>query len=226
MVTELVDLSAIEIETGLNPSYTIIWLHGLGADGNDFVPIVNELERFLNNKPVRFIFPHAPERPVTINNGYIMRAWYDILYPDMDSHQDRAGIGSSQLAIDNLIAREMRRGVAPKHIVLAGFSQGGAMALHVGLRQSNQLAGIVALSCYLLEADSFASEARVINAKIPIFMAHGTYDAVIPLRLATDSRNQLLAANYAVSWHEYPMAHSVCSEEVVDIGNWLRQVID
>lgn len=226
MVTELADLPAIEIETGLNPGYTVIWLHGLGADGNDFVPIVNELEPFCNHKPVRFIFPHAPERSVTINNGYIMRAWYDILYPDMDSYQDQAGIGSSQQAIDNLIAREIRRGVAPKHIVLAGFSQGGAMALHVGLRQSNQLAGIVALSCYLLGAESFVSEASVTNAKIPIFMAHGTYDAVIPLRLATESRNKLLAAHYTVSWHEYAMAHSVCSQEVVDIGNWLRQIID
>ena len=225
MSIKSVNLPVIEVETANNPNYVIIWLHGLGADGNDFVPIVNELKPFCK-KPTRFIFPHAPERSISINNGYIMRAWYDILYPDIDIHQDEAGIGSSQQAIDNLITREMRRGVIPKHIVLAGFSQGGAMALHVGLRQSDQLAGIIALSCYLLGTDSFTSETSVANAKTPVFLAHGTYDAVIPLRLATDSRNKLLAASYAVSWHEYPMAHSVCSQEVVDIGNWLQHIID
>ena len=147
MITELIDvLPAIEIETGACPTHSIIWLHGLGADGNDFVPIINELELF-PEKAIRFIFPHAPERSVSINNGYIMRAWYDIFHPDVNTHPDESGIRGSQKMLDALIVREMQRGIASKHIVLAGFSQGGAMALQVGLRQINPLAGIMALSC-------------------------------------------------------------------------------
>lgn len=226
MTTEFIDLlPAIEIETGACPTYTIIWLHGLGADGNDFVPIVNELELF-SEKSVRFIFPHASERPVSINNGYIMRAWYDIFHPDLSCRQDESGIRNSQKAVDALIVREMQRGIASKHIVLAGFSQGGAMALQVGLRQINPLAGIIALSCYLPLVETFASEACVANAATPIFMAHGTYDSVIPISHAIAAREKLLTTNYAPEWHEYPMAHTVCEQEIADIGSWLRRIIE
>lgn len=226
MITELIDaLPAIEIETGTCPTHTIIWLHGLGADGNDFVPIINELELF-PEKPVRFIFPHAPERPVSINNGYRMRAWYDIFHPDLNHHQDESGIRGSQKALDALIVREMQRGIASKHIVLAGFSQGGAMALQVGLRQINPLAGIMALSCYLPLTETLASEACSANAAIPIFMAHGTHDSVIPLSHAIASREKLLTAHYTPEWHEYPMAHTVCQQEVADISNWLQRITE
>lgn len=224
MIIEPIDLHSIEVETGENPTYAIVWLHGLGADGNDFVPIINEL-KLLPDRPVRFIFPHAPERPVSINNGYIMRAWYDIFHPDFNHHQDEPGICGSQKAIDALIVREIQRGIASTHILLAGFSQGGAMALQVGLHQINPLAGIIALSCYLPLAGTLSSETCAVNAEIPIFMAHGTYDAVIPILHATASKEKLLAANYAPEWHEYPMAHTVCQQEVADISHWLQRIM-
>lgn len=218
-------LSAIEIETDPNPIYAIIWLHGLGADGNDFVPIVNELG-LSAEKPTRFVFPHAPERPISINNGYIMRAWYDIFSSDFNDHQDESGIRSSQIAITALIEREMQRGISAKNIFLAGFSQGGALALHIGLRHSLRLGGIVALSCYLPLAKTFAAEINAMNAAIPIFMAHGSFDTVIPISNAVASRGKLLAAEYRVEWHEYPMAHSVCEQEIADISNWLQRTLD
>lgn len=217
-------LSAVEIETGTSPSFTILWMHGLGADGHDFVPIINEL-KLPKEKPIRFIFPHAPERPVTINNGYVMRAWYDIRGSDINALEDEVGIRDSQKAIDALIENEIKRGIAAEHIVLAGFSQGGAMALQAGLRQKNKLAGVMALSCYLPLADSLASEAQSANAMIPIFMAHGTFDPVIPLSLAIDSREKLHLANYHAEWHEYPMAHAVCMPLINDIDIWLHQVL-
>lgn len=220
----MIDLQSIEIETGENPTHAIVWLHGLGADGNDFVPIINELKLF-SDRPVRFIFPHAPERPVSINNGYVMRAWYDIFHPDFNAQQDEPGICSSQKAIDALIVREMQRGIASTHILLAGFSQGGAMVLHAGLRQINPLAGIIALSCYLPLAETLLLEACAANAAIPIFMAHGTYDAVIPMSHAVTSRDKLLVANYAPEWHEYPMAHTVCQQEIADISHWLQSIM-
>ncbi len=225
MIIESIDLTAIEIETGAYPTHAIVWLHGLGADGNDFVAIINELE-LSPDKSIRFIFPHAPERAVSINNGYIMRAWYDIFRFDFTNHQDESGIRCSQKAVDALIEREMQRGIDSKRILLAGFSQGGAMALHVGLRQSNPLAGIIALSCYLPLAETLSSEVCAVNAEIPIFMAHGIYDSVIPLSHAIASREKLLAANYAPEWHEYPMSHTVCQQELVDIGYWLRCIIE
>lgn len=226
MITERIDLlPAIEIETDTHPTHAIIWLHGLGADGNDFVPIVNELA-LAPEKPIRFIFPHAPQRPISINNGYIMRAWYDILRPDFNHQQDESGIRDSQKAVDALIAQEIQRGIDAKHIFLAGFSQGGAMALHVGLRQINPLAGIMALSCYLPLADTLANEACAVNASIPIFMAHGTYDTVIPLSHAAASKEKLLRAQYALEWHEYPMEHTVCPQEIADISQWLRRLIE
>lgn len=217
-------LPAIEIATGANPTHTIFWLHGLGADGNDFVPIIDELE-LSTEQSVRFIFPHAPERPVSINNGYKMRAWYDIFNPDFNLRQDEPGIRSSQKAIDALIVREMQRGMASNHILLAGFSQGGAMALQVGLRQVNSLAGIIALSCYLPLAETLVREVATANATIPIFMAHGTYDSVIPLTHAIASREKLLAANCAPEWHEYPIGHTVSPQEIGDLARWLQRII-
>lgn len=217
-------LTVVEIETDDSPAYAIIWLHGLGADGNDFVPIVNELE-LPSGASVRFIFPHAPERPVTINNGYVMRAWYDIYHADFNDHQDKSGIQGSQKTVDALIEKEMRRGIPSNRIVLAGFSQGGAMALQAGLRQSNPLAGIIALSCYLPLAESLAAEASSANAATPIFMAHGNYDPVVPMILAMKSKEKLLASGYSLEWHEYPMAHTVCGQEIADISRWLRRIM-
>jgi phospholipase/carboxylesterase len=225
MMTHSMDfLPVVEIETDDSPAYAIIWLHGLGADGNDFVPIVNELE-LPSGASVRFIFPHAPERPVTINNGYVMRAWYDIYHAAFNDHQDKSGIQGSQKAVDALIEKEMRRGIPSNRIVLAGFSQGGAMALQAGLRQSNPLAGIIALSCYLPLAESLAAEASSANAATPIFMAHGNYDPVVPMILAMKSKDKLLASSYSLEWHEYPMAHTVCGQEIADISRWLRRIM-
>jgi len=226
MITKTVDcLPAVEIETSTCPTHAIVWLHGLGADGNDFLPIVNELE-LLPETSIRFVFPHAPERPVSINNGYIMRAWYDICHADFNNRQDESGIRDSQKAIDALIEKEIQRGIPSKHILLAGFSQGGAMALQAGLRQTNPLAGIIALSCYLPLAETLATEASAANAATRIFMAHGIYDPVIPITHAIASREKLLTANYPLEWHEYPMAHSVCEQEIVDISCWLRRVTE
>lgn len=217
-------LSAVEIETGSKPAHAILWMHGLGADGNDFVPIINELT--VSSKiPIRFIFPHAPERSVTINGGYVMRAWYDIYGANIGASEDETGIRASQKAIDALIENELRRGIASTHIVLAGFSQGGAIALQAGLRQKNKLGGIMALSCYLPLSTSLHHEAQATNTATPIFMAHGTYDAIVPITLATSSKEKLLQAHYTVDWHEYSMEHSVCNQEIDDIDQWLQQII-
>ncbi|MBX3616093.1 alpha/beta hydrolase [Nitrosomonas sp.] len=215
-------LPAIEIEIGTSqPVYAVIWLHGLGADGHDFVPIVKELN-IPSGVSIRFVFPHAPERPVSINNGYIMRAWYDIHAADIGWQQDEAGIRASQKAIDQMIEREIERGISSRNIFLAGFSQGGAMALHVGLRQTMPLAGIIALSCYLPLAEMLNSEASIVNASIPILMMHGIHDPIVPLALAMYSKEKLLSAKYSLEWHQYPMAHSVCAEEIDDISRWLQ----
>ncbi|MDC8446604.1 MAG: dienelactone hydrolase family protein [Nitrosomonas sp.] len=217
-------LSTVEIETGPGPAHAILWLHGLGADGNDFVPIINELT-VSSKKPIRFIFPHAPERPVTINGGYVMRAWYDIYGANIGASEDETGIRTSQKAIDALIENELRRGIASTRIVLAGFSQGGAMALQAGLRQQSKLGGIMALSCYLPLSASLHHEAQPANTATPIFMAHGTHDAIVPITLAISSKEKLLRAHYAVEWHEYSIEHSVCSQEIDDIDQWLQQII-
>lgn len=217
-------LPAVEIETGSSPTHAIVWLHGLGADGNDFVPIVNELT-LPPGASIRFVFPHAPERPVTINNGYVMRAWYDIYHADFNDSEDQSGIRDSQKALDALIEREVQRGIPSGHILLAGFSQGGAMALQAGLRQNNPLAGIIALSCYLPLMETLAVEACGANATTPVFMAHGIYDPVIPVSFAAASRDKLLAAHYSLEWHEYPMAHTVCGAEIADISRWLRHIV-
>ena len=216
-------LPTVEIETGSYPTYAMIWLHGLGADGNDFVPIIDDLE-FATRQPIRFIFPHAPERPVSINNGYTMRAWYDIYRSDFAQSQDEAGIHASKEAIEALIAREIEHGIASQHIFLAGFSQGGAMALHVGLQQTRALGGVIALSCYLPSAEILSSN-NIAHTVLPIFMAHGIYDTVISLSYAISSKEKLLAAHYSVDWHEYPIAHTVSPQEIADIDHWLQRIV-
>ncbi len=224
-MTQLLD--AIEIETAPNPSATVIWLHGLGADGNDFAPIVPEL-RLAGAPAIRFVFPHAPMMPVTINNGHVMRAWYDVSFGDLEGTTRRAdekGVRASQAQVGGLIEREIGRGIAARNIVIAGFSQGGAIALQTGLRYPQRLAGIMALSTYLPIGDSLAAEASPENREVPIFYAHGTHDQVIPLAMATASRDKLTGAGYRVEWHEYPMQHSVCAEEVGAISAWLSEVV-
>ena len=211
-------LEAIEIETAPAPAAAIIWLHGLGADGHDFEPIVPELG-LPKSTAVRFIFPHAPVRPVTINGGARMRAWYDVTN---DGKLDAGGIRASQASVEALIARERKRGIPPAAIVLAGFSQGGAMALQTGLRYPERLSGILALSSYLPLPETLEQEMSQANRDVPIFMAHGTQDPLIPLSWAMHSRDRLKALGYVIEWHEYPMPHSVCAEEIADIGRWLR----
>ncbi|ARO86373.1 carboxylesterase [Nitrosospira lacus] len=219
-------LPAIELETGVRPSHTILWMHGLGADGRDFVPIVDELG-LPSNLHVRFVFPHAPMRPVSINRGLVMRAWhdYDVVDPDSGLHEEMTSLRDSQRAIEALIDREKQRGVEPGNIVLAGFSQGGAMALHTGLRYPEELAGVMALSCYLPASQTLAAEAHRANSGISIFMAHGSADNIVPMALAAAARRKLQESGYAVEWHEYPMAHSVCANEIADIGGWLKRVL-
>jgi phospholipase/carboxylesterase len=220
-------LECIEIETAPQPTATVIWLHGLGADGNDFAPIVPEL-RLAGAPAIRFVFPHAPTMPVTINNGYVMRAWYDVSFGDLEGttrRADEAGVRASQGRVGRLIEREIARGIAARRIVVAGFSQGGAVALQTGLRYPQRLAGIMALSTYLPLADSLVAEAAAANRDVPIFYVHGTHDPVIPLAMATASHAKLIEAGYAVEWHEYPMQHSVCGEEVAAISAWLTGVL-
>ena len=220
-------LEAIELETAPNPTRSVIWMHGLGADGNDFVPIVQELD--LKGAPgIRFIFPHAPMQPVSINNGFVMRAWYDVKFGDLEGRSkqaDEKGVRASQAAIGQLIARENGRGVSSENIVLAGFSQGGAIALQSGLRYADKLAGIMALSTYLPLHESLTQEAAADNKKTPVFMAHGTQDVVVPYAMGKMSRDMLVKAGYEVEWHDYPMQHSVCIEEVRDIAAWLKKVL-
>jgi phospholipase/carboxylesterase len=217
-------LDAIEIETGSSPTASIVWMHGLGADGHDFVDVVPELH-MPASPSVRFVFPHAPMRPVTINGGYVMRAWYDIRDDGGVRREDAAGVHASQKAIEALIERERQRGVPTTAIVLAGFSQGGAMALQTGLRHGERLAGVMALSCSLPLAETLAAEAAPANRDVPIFMAHGTYDPMIPMARAQRAREVLAGLAYRVDWHEYPMPHSVCMEEIADIAAWLGGVL-
>ena len=214
----------VEVQTTAAPTAAIILLHGLGADGYDFVPVVREFEA-LGAPAARYVFPHAPTMPVTINGGAVMRAWYDIVGNDLVRREDERGIRASQALVERLIARETERGIARSRIVLAGFSQGGAITLHTGLRQNEALAGLLALSCYLPLADKFNAEAAPGSTKVPIFMAHGSSDPVIPLARATASRDQLKAAGYSVEWHEYPMPHSVCGDEVRAIASFLKRVL-
>ena len=217
-------LDTIDLETAPSPSASIIWLHGLGADGNDFVPFAEEIDlRAIG--PLRWVFPHAPMRPVTINAGYVMRAWYDIIGTDLARREDEAGLRASRLEVEALLARERARGVAASRIVLAGFSQGCAMALMTGLRHAERLAGLAGLSGYLPLAALTPAERSDANALVPIFLAHGSADTMIPLARASASRDALRAMGHAVEWHEYPMPHAVCAEEVRDLQRWLLDVL-
>lgn len=221
-------LPCITLEKGPSPKYSIIWLHGLGADGEDFVPIADELSLPVT---MRYVFPHAPMRPVTINGGYVMRAWYDILTgaaetdisASIGKYEDEAGIRAAQTEIEKLIAREKEHGIAPEHIFLAGFSQGGAVALHTGLRHPETLGGILALSSYLPLLHAFPPEAAAAAKRTPIFMAHGQDDPVIPFDFGRASAEELLRQGYELEWHDYAMPHSVCPEEIHDIEQWLAR---
>jgi len=217
-------METIEVETTAKPAGAIIWMHGLGADGHDFEPIVPELVR-KNERGLRFIFPNAPTRPVTINGGYAMRAWYDIVGLDRKSSEDETGIRASDALVRSLIQRENERGMPTERIALAGFSQGGAMALFSGTRYPEKLAGIMALSCYMLLAKSFAAERAAANQSTSIFMAHGLMDNVVHPQLGEESRQLLAKSGYAVEWHTYPMPHAVCPEEIGHIAEWLRRVL-
>ena len=212
-------LPAVEIETGPDPRAAVIWLHGLGADGHDFEPIVPELALAT---PVRFVFPHAPVRPVTLNQGMRMRAWYDI-YQLGGGPEDEAGVRASQALLEQMIAAEKKRGA--RKIVLAGFSQGGAIVLQTALRHPERLAGVLALSTYLPLSGSLAAERSAANGDLPIFMAHGHYDDVIPLARAEQSRRILEGLGYPVQWHVYPMPHSVCPQEIAHLSQFLGQVL-
>jgi len=213
-------LPTVEKETGSHPTHSIIWLHGLGADGNDFAPIVPELAA-PDWPALRFVFPHAPVRPVTLNGGMPMRAWYDIAGTAIADKQDEAGIRASMADVEHLIAREAERGIPAERVFLAGFSQGGAIALSAGLRHAERLAGIVAMSTYLPLHDKTADELASANRATPVFQAHGTADPVVAPALGTMTRDWLREAGYAVDWHQYPMAHMVCAEEIADLREWL-----
>ncbi len=213
-------LPTVEHETAANPRHAVIWLHGLGADGNDFAPIVPELvDRAW--PPLRFVFPHAPVRPVTINNGMAMRAWYDIKGMQIADKQDEPGIRASIAQLDELIAREAERGIPSQRVLLAGFSQGGAIVLAGGVRHSARLAGIIALSTYLPLSEMTAAERSEANKGLPVFMGHGSVDNVVPEVLGTTTRNALETLGYAVEWHSYPMAHQVSAQEIADLRKWM-----
>jgi len=213
-------LPCVELGATQDALASVVWLHGLGADGHDFVPIVPHLG-VPESWRVRFVFPHAPSMPVSLNAGMVMPAWYDIAEANLDRRHDEAGIAASHGRIESLLAREVSRGVPPERIVLAGFSQGGAMALHVGLRHAERLAGIVALSCYMLRGESLQAEAAPANAATPVFMGHGSRDPMVPMSRGEAARDQLLAAGRPVQWHAYPMQHEVCAEQIADLAAWL-----
>ncbi len=217
-------LPRIELESAPHPTSAVVWLHGLGADGNDFASIVPQLN-LQGCAPIRFIFPHAPSMPVTINGGYVMPAWYDILGANLVDRQDDRGIQKSEWAINALIEHEVSRGIPYERIVLAGFSQGCAMALHTALRLPHRLAGVMALSGYLPLADRFPSERHAANAHTPIFMAHGTQDPVVVIQRGEESRDALAKLGHPVQWHTYPMPHSVHPQEIDDIAVFLKQVL-
>lgn len=217
-------LECVELQTSGAPTATVIWLHGLGADGYDFVPVVKELES-LGAPALRYVFPHAPMMPVTLNNGFVMRAWYDIRTADLGHREDDNGIRSSQAAVERLIAREIERGTARRRIVLAGFSQGAAITLQTGLRQADPVAGLIALSGYLPLAEAFATERHAASAGVPILMAHGSTDPVVPITRAIRSRDLLVSLGHSVQWHEYPMPHAICADEIEAIAKFLRDLL-
>ena len=214
-------LETVEVATGNDPVGSVIWLHGLGADGHDFEPIVPEL-RLPATVPLRFVFPHAPVRPVTINGGMSMRAWYDILSLDSEGRADADGVAESTASLESLVEREIARGISPDKIVVAGFSQGGAIAINAALHASRQLAGLMALSTYIPLPDEVTASAG--HRDMPVFMAHGRFDPMLPLRWGRAAADTLVEAGYSVEWHDYPMAHAVCPEEINDIRAWLLTV--
>jgi phospholipase/carboxylesterase len=221
-MTQAID--GVSLQTGPNPNAAVIWLHGLGADGNDFVPVVPELD-LSGCGDIRFMFPHAPTMPVTINGGYVMRAWYDILGADLVRREDETGVIQSAQLIEQLIAQQRAAGIASQRIVLAGFSQGCAMSLFTGLRHHEKLGGIVALSGYLPLADKTALQRHAANQATPIFMAHGSEDPVVPQARAEAARDLLTQLGYSVQWHSYPMQHSVHPQEIQQIGQFLQGVL-
>ena len=221
-------VETVEIEIGSGaPAGSIIWLHGLGADGHDFEPIVPEL-RLPEALPLRFVFPHAPVRPVTLNGGMAMRAWFDIYSLDAEGPVDETGIRESGALLDELIQRERDRGIEPGQIVIAGFSQGGAIAMHSALRYPERLGGLMALSTYMPLQSTFRAEVvdkmPVANQELPIFMAHGSFDPVLPLAWGRQAADFVGAAGFTIEWHEYPLAHAVCAEEIADIRSWLLSI--
>ena len=216
------DIQTVEVETGTAPSASVIWLHGLGADGHDFEPIVPEL-RLPDTLPLRFVFPHAPVRPVTINSGMAMRAWYDIISLDRGGPVDAEGISESTAMLEALIAREEQRGTDPGRIVVAGFSQGGAIAINTVLRTKRKLAGLMALSSWLALPDALHGEG--VDTSVPVFMAHGQFDPMIPMQYGRSSADALAGVGFNVEWHDYPMAHAVCAQEIDDIRAWLLGVL-
>lgn len=211
----------VTLEPVVPATASVVLLHGLGADGWDFVPIVEEL-RLPDSLPVRFVFPHAPERAVTVNNGYVMRAWYDIKAFTPEGRADAAGLEESARRVNDYLRHEIARGVPSSHVVLAGFSQGGAVALHAGLRYPEPLAGLLALSTYLPLPGRLAAERSVANAGVPILMCHGRMDPVVHVGMGLEARDALKSAGYAVEWHEYPMEHEVCAAELAEVARWLR----
>jgi phospholipase/carboxylesterase len=213
-------LLCVETETRPQPRHTILWLHGLGADGNDFAPIVPELVG-PEWPAVRFVFPHAPVRPVTVNGGLPMRAWYDIAGTDISQREDAPGVRASVQEVEALIAREAERGIPAERVILAGFSQGGAITLAAGLTHAQRLEGLVVLSSYLPLADAVMAARHAANATTPIFQAHGSHDPVVPEPLGKLARDRLTSQGYAVDWHSYPMGHQVCLEEIVDLRAWI-----
>lgn len=217
-------LQTLERQTGPQPSASVIVLHGLGADGSDFLPIAGELD-LASVGDVRFVFPHAPTRPVTINGGYVMRAWYDILDGGLVRREDETGLRQSREQVDALIGREVERGIAPERIVLAGFSQGCAITLLTGLRHPRRLAGLVGLSGYLPLAASTMAERHLANQATPVFLAHGRQDPVVPFAAGTATRDTLRALGVPVQWHEYDMPHAVCPQEIADLEAFLRNVL-
>lgn len=217
-------LETVEIEPRLAADAAVVWMHGLGADGHDFESLVPQL-RLPAGPAIRFVFPHAPVRPVTINGGQRMRAWYDVATFDRRAPQDAAGIRASSLAIGALVTRERERGIPAERIVVAGFSQGGAMALYLGPRWHERLAGVMALSTWLPLADTLAAEAHPANASVPVLMAHGSHDPIVPQAAGEASRDALRALGYGVEWRSYPMPHAVCAQEVEDIRGWLLRIL-
>jgi len=218
-------LETVELDTGPDPSFALIWLHGLGADGHDFEPVVPHL-LWRGAPSIRFVFPHAPMRAVTLNAGMRMRAWYDIRSVGLDRNQDVAGIEQSCGQVAALVEREQRRGIAPHRVALAGFSQGGAIALQLGLRYPHRIAGLIALSTYLLDTSRSPADRHAVNQGLPIFMAHGRMDPLVPFHLGEAAAQLLQGWGYRVDWHTYPMAHAVCPDEIGHIAGWLRQRLE